>query len=686
MPFSIQTNVSSLIAQENLRVSSNFQSSTIQRLTSGYRINQSGDDAAGLAVANKFRSDISELTQGVHNANDGVSQLQIIDGGMNNIAKMLDRLKTLATQSASDTFTGDRGVLNSEYQTLVSEISRQAQTIGLDQGGSFAKTLGVYLGGGAGTSTSAILANGVVAVDLSKATVDAQSLGLKGVQAINGTAYDLSATSTTSVQAIVSKAANVASLTSGNTLFTFTGPGFGDYNGITVSVATAGIFDTNSLVTAINAAITNAGNGSTTAAAAFKSAGITASVVKDPTGATNDLMLSFSSSKAAFEVQGGDRMANAFLGNFAGANDPTGATLATTTYTGAGAMQAAATTFSAAATLTVTGGGYYQAVQFTFAATTTVGAALAALQSSTALAAAGIVVTGTAGTTALTFSSKYGEAFTVQYDNGGNTADQLGLGASAKHASAASTFYAGISNGAYQLGQSSAVYNLAWADMTVNDQQAVTITANDATGAAHVTTVTLAAGGAANQITGTGSSIDAAVYAINQQLQSSTDSTLQQITAVKVNVSGTEKINFVSNLKSFSVAVGSNTTANMGLNYSVGNLGAAFQSLQVGTGNAADISTASGAQTAITALTAAVASLGNAQAAVGKGQNQLGYAIGLAYSQINNFSAAQAQIRDADVAAEAANLTKAQVLQQASMAAMAQANSAPQGVLALLRG
>jgi flagellin len=64
----------------------------------------------------------------------------------------------------------------------------------------------------------------------------------------------------------------------------------------------------------------------------------------------------------------------------------------------------------------------------------------------------------------------------------------------------------------------------------------------------------------------------------------------------------------------------------------------------------------------------------------------LNYAIGLAQSQISNFSAAESRIRDADVASEAANLTKAQVLQQANMAAMAQANSAPQAVLSLLKG
>jgi flagellin len=101
---------------------------------------------------------------------------------------------------------------------------------------------------------------------------------------------------------------------------------------------------------------------------------------------------------------------------------------------------------------------------------------------------------------------------------------------------------------------------------------------------------------------------------------------------------------------------------------------------------AIDISTEAGAKQAVSVLGQAVKTLGSAQAAIGKGQNQLGYAINLANSQISNFSSAQAQIRDADVASEAANLSKAQVLQQASIAAMAQANSAPQAVLSLLRG
>jgi flagellin len=105
-----------------------------------------------------------------------------------------------------------------------------------------------------------------------------------------------------------------------------------------------------------------------------------------------------------------------------------------------------------------------------------------------------------------------------------------------------------------------------------------------------------------------------------------------------------------------------------------------------GSGANMAIDTAAGAMAAITAIAGAISKLGAAQATVGKGQNQLTYAVNLAQSQITNFSAAESQIRDANVAQQAANLSKAQVLTQASIAAMAQANSAPQAVLTLLRG
>ena len=105
----------------------------------------------------------------------------------------------------------------------------------------------------------------------------------------------------------------------------------------------------------------------------------------------------------------------------------------------------------------------------------------------------------------------------------------------------------------------------------------------------------------------------------------------------------------------------------------------------VGTGATSSIATQSGAQSAVSALANSVATLGSAQAAVGRGENQFTYAINLAQSELTNETSAESGIRDADLAAEAANLTKAQILLQAGVAALAQANAAPQNILALLK-
>src|SRR5271155_3835630 len=159
MSLSLQTNVTSLVAQQNLATNTNSLDNAVTQLTSGYRINSSGDDAAGLAVANTFRANIVELQQGVRNANDGSAILQTIDGGLNNISNILNQLQTLATQSASDTFSGSRATLDQEFQTLLGEINRQAANIGLASGGSYNASLSVYIGGGNTQTNSQVVVN-----------------------------------------------------------------------------------------------------------------------------------------------------------------------------------------------------------------------------------------------------------------------------------------------------------------------------------------------------------------------------------------------------------------------------------------------------------------------------------------------------------------------------------------------
>jgi flagellin len=129
--FSVVNNVASANAQANLVQTNLGLRTALNRLSSGLRINNSGDDAAGLAVANNYRSTVAVLNQGIRNAGDGLSTLQIKDGALNNISNLLDRLSTLATQSASSSSTVDRTKLNTEFKSVVSEIDREATVAGL---------------------------------------------------------------------------------------------------------------------------------------------------------------------------------------------------------------------------------------------------------------------------------------------------------------------------------------------------------------------------------------------------------------------------------------------------------------------------------------------------------------------------------------------------------------------------
>ena len=147
-----------------------------------------------------------------------------------------------------------------------------------------------------------------------------------------------------------------------------------------------------------------------------------------------------------------------------------------------------------------------------------------------------------------------------------------------------------------------------------------------------------------------------------------------------------EGIQFLSTDSAFTVGLSTTgSTGTVGIGKST-QQGVVQTSAALAGGGTADISNQSSAEAAVTALGNAVNSLGAAQAVVGRGENQFNYAINLAQSQLTNTSAAEASIRDADMASEAANLTKAQILVQAGVAALAQANSAPQQVLTLLRG
>ena len=169
--FSVVSNVSAANAQANLNTTNIGLQRTLSRLSSGFRINQAGDDAAGLAVANGYRSDQAVLNQGIRNANDGLSTLQIQNGALDNISNLLDRLSTLASQSASSGFTGSRTTLAAEFTSVVSEISREVTVAGLATAQGFSVYVssgsGGTVGGSIGAADTTTL--GIASLDISTA-------------------------------------------------------------------------------------------------------------------------------------------------------------------------------------------------------------------------------------------------------------------------------------------------------------------------------------------------------------------------------------------------------------------------------------------------------------------------------------------------------------------------------------
>lgn len=125
MASTINTNVMSLNAQRNLSTSQSSMATSMQRLSSGLRVNSAKDDAAGLAIAERMQSQVRGMTVAIRNANDGVSLAQTAEGALGKVSESLQRMRELAVQSANATnTTDDRAALNDEFKELQSEIER----------------------------------------------------------------------------------------------------------------------------------------------------------------------------------------------------------------------------------------------------------------------------------------------------------------------------------------------------------------------------------------------------------------------------------------------------------------------------------------------------------------------------------------------------------------------------------
>jgi flagellin len=202
MSLTINTNVNSLNAQRNLSTSQSALSTSLERLSSGLRINSAKDDAAGLAIASRFTTQVRGLNQAVRNANDGISLAQTTESALSEVTNNLQRIRELAVQSSNGTNSvSDRLALDAEVQARFAEIDRiAAQTsfngvntldgtagaIAFQVGANVGQTITVTLGGNIATVAGTGLAVDVTDFTNSQATIAAVDGALTAVNSLRG--------------------------------------------------------------------------------------------------------------------------------------------------------------------------------------------------------------------------------------------------------------------------------------------------------------------------------------------------------------------------------------------------------------------------------------------------------------------------------------------------------------------
>lgn len=177
MGLRINTNIASEEVQRNLRLTNAAQEAEFSKLSSGKRITKSADDAAGMAIANKLGAETKGLRAAVRNANDGISMVQVAEGGLSETSNILTRLRELSIQSASDTIGDEeRKYLNLEYEQLVLEADRISKTSSFNgrsllqgNGGVLQLQVGAF-----GTKDD------VIEMDASEADASASNLKIQG--------------------------------------------------------------------------------------------------------------------------------------------------------------------------------------------------------------------------------------------------------------------------------------------------------------------------------------------------------------------------------------------------------------------------------------------------------------------------------------------------------------------------
>jgi flagellin len=198
MAQTINTNMAALTAQRHLNATQGSLSTSMERLSSGLRVNSSRDDAAGLAIASRMEAQVRGQNVAIRNANDAISLAQTAEGGISKVTDMLQRMRELAVQSANATnTTADRGNLNAEFQALNAEVTR---TIGATRFNGLS-----IIGAGAGTQTFQVGENSGDRIDVITSNLSANG-NITAVAATAITTTDAASSAMVAIDAALSTA------------------------------------------------------------------------------------------------------------------------------------------------------------------------------------------------------------------------------------------------------------------------------------------------------------------------------------------------------------------------------------------------------------------------------------------------------------------------------------------------
>jgi flagellin len=609
MALTVNTNNSSLNAQRNLTTSQASLTTSLQRLSSGLRINSAKDDAAGLAISQRFTAQIRGNDQAARNANDGISLAQTAEGDLDQIGNNLQRIRELAVQASNASNSeSDRKSINNEASQLIAEIDRVASN------SSFNGTK--LLNGTFTAQTFQVGANNTANDHITVASIASAKSSALGVG--SGSSYS-------TVKSGAAVAAGVLAegdlVINGHNVGATVADGVSYVGGASSGIAKAAAINAvsgDTGVTATVAATTVSGTGATGFATAIASGDIVINGVN--IGAI---------SAAATAAERGSQVSAAINAK----SSQTGVKATYDTTSGAVALNAAD-----GRNITVGNDGRAAAVAVTavtsgLGSATTVGGAAGTVASTVAIA-------GTTTRSTVSLSSTGSAGITLA--SGGGTGIGTGTITSFGAVAAGDISINGVAIGAVAAGTDAATQaaSLLTAVNAVSAQTGVV-----ATNLLGVVTLTSASAGGI-QVTNKGSA-----------------------------TTGTTGF-----------AAGTTTIAGAGATASGLTAGATAATATAGAGvSSLDLTTAAGAQAALTTLDAAINTISSTRGELGAYQNRFESTVASLQTTTENLTASRGRITDVDFAKETANLSRAQVLQQAGTAMLAQANQSSQGVLSLLR-